>query len=53
MLLGQGRLYHHTPPISLIYARREAMRIAMRAYKFAGAPSRVQQALVAGCEANG
>jgi len=27
---GQGRLYHHTPPISLIYALREAMRIAMQ-----------------------
>jgi alanine-glyoxylate transaminase/serine-glyoxylate transaminase/serine-pyruvate transaminase len=24
---GQDRLYHHTPPISLIYALREAMRI--------------------------
>src|SRR5258705_11370647 len=24
---GKDRLYHHTPPISLIYALREAMRI--------------------------
>jgi len=23
-LLGQGSLYHHTPPISLIYALRES-----------------------------
>jgi len=28
-VLGQGPLYHHTPPISLIYALREAMLIAM------------------------
>jgi alanine-glyoxylate transaminase/serine-glyoxylate transaminase/serine-pyruvate transaminase len=26
---GKDRLYHHTPPISLIYALREAMRIVM------------------------
>src|SRR5215831_16081945 len=25
---GKDRLYHHTPPISLIYALREAMRLA-------------------------
>ncbi len=52
---GQGRLYHHTPPISLIYALREAMRIAMEE----GLQVRwerhraCQQALVAGCEAMG
>ena len=52
---GQGRLYHHTPPISLIYALREAMRIAMDE----GLETRwdrhrsCQQALVAGCEAMG
>jgi len=52
---GQGRLYHHTPPISLIYALREAMRIAMQE----GLEARwerhrsCQQALVAGCEAMG
>src|SRR6202035_909604 len=27
---GKERLYHHTPPISLIYALREAMRIVMQ-----------------------
>ena len=26
---GKERLYHHTPPISLIYALREAMRIVL------------------------
>ena len=26
---GKDRLYHHTPPISLIYALREAMRITL------------------------
>jgi alanine-glyoxylate transaminase / serine-glyoxylate transaminase / serine-pyruvate transaminase len=26
---GKDRLYHHTPPVSLIYALREAMRIVM------------------------
>jgi len=52
---GQGRLYHHTPPISLIYALREAMRIAMQE----GHEARwerhraCQQALIAGCEAMG
>jgi alanine-glyoxylate transaminase/serine-glyoxylate transaminase/serine-pyruvate transaminase len=52
---GQGRLYHHTPPISLIYALREAMRIAMQE----GLEARwerhrsCQQALIAGCEAMG
>jgi len=52
---GQGRLYHHTPPISLIYALREAMRIAMEE----GLEARWerhrmnQQALIAGAEAMG
>lgn len=52
---GQGRLYHHTPPISLIYALRESMRIAMQE----GLEARwerhrsCQQALIAGCEAMG
>lgn len=52
---GQGRLYHHTPPISLIYALREAMRIAIEE----GLETRwerhrsCQQALIAGCEAMG
>ena len=26
---GKDRLYHHTPPISLIFALREAMRLVM------------------------
>ena len=26
---GKDRLYHHTPPISLIYALREAMRLCL------------------------
>jgi len=52
---GQGRLYHHTPPISLIYALREAMRLAVEE----GLENRWerhrinQQALIAGCEAIG
>jgi len=52
---GQGRLYHHTPPVSLIYALREAMRIAVEE----GLEPRwerhrsCQQALIAGCEAMG
>jgi len=52
---GQGRLYHHTPPISLIYALREAMLIAMEE----GLETRWerhrmnQQALIAGAEAMG
>ncbi|MBS1839992.1 MAG: alanine--glyoxylate aminotransferase family protein [Acidobacteria bacterium] len=50
---GQGRLYHHTPPISLIYALREAMRLTVEE----GLEARWerhranQQALIAGCEA--
>jgi alanine-glyoxylate transaminase/serine-glyoxylate transaminase/serine-pyruvate transaminase len=52
---GQGRLYHHTPPISLIYALREAMRLALEE----GLEARWerhrqnQQALIAGAEAMG
>ncbi len=52
---GQGRLYHHTPPISLIYALREAMRLAMEeGLEVRWERHRTnQQALVAGCEAMG
>jgi alanine-glyoxylate transaminase/serine-glyoxylate transaminase/serine-pyruvate transaminase len=52
---GQGRLYHHTPPISLIYALREAMRLAVEE----GIENRWQrhrinqQALIVGAEAMG
>src|SRR5258708_34867397 len=52
---GKDRLYHHTPPISLIYALREAMRLTMEE----GLPVRWerhrvnQQALIAGVEAMG
>jgi alanine-glyoxylate transaminase/serine-glyoxylate transaminase/serine-pyruvate transaminase len=52
---GKDRLYHHTPPISLIYALREAMRIALEE----GLESRWarhqenQLALIAGVEAMG
>ncbi|HYK39726.1 MAG TPA: aminotransferase class V-fold PLP-dependent enzyme, partial [Candidatus Eremiobacteraceae bacterium] len=52
---GQGRLYHHTPPISLIYALREAMRITMEE----GIENRWErhrlnsQALIAGLEGMG
>lgn len=52
---GKDRLYHHTPPISLIYALREAMRILLE--EGLGARwerHRVNQlALVAGVEAMG
>jgi alanine-glyoxylate transaminase/serine-glyoxylate transaminase/serine-pyruvate transaminase len=52
---GKDRLYHHTPPISLIYALREAMRIVIEEglqtrwdrHKFN------QHALIAGVEALG
>ncbi len=52
---GQGRLYHHTPPISLIYALREAMRLAVEeGLEVRWERHRLnQQALVAGCEAMG
>ncbi len=52
---GKDRLYHHTPPISLIYGLREAMRIVLEE----GLEARWerhrqnQQALVAGLEAMG
>lgn len=52
---GKDRLYHHTPPISLIYALREAMRILLEE----GLQARWerhklnQQALIGGIEAMG
>src|SRR6201997_5166157 len=52
---GKDRLYHHTPPISLIYALREAMRILLEE----GLEARWerhklnQMALIAGVEAMG
>ncbi|MGC1483522.1 MAG: alanine--glyoxylate aminotransferase family protein [Candidatus Acidiferrum sp.] len=52
---GKERLYHHTPPISLIYALREAMRIVMEeGLEARWERHRVnQQALIAGIEAMG
>jgi alanine-glyoxylate transaminase / serine-glyoxylate transaminase / serine-pyruvate transaminase len=52
---GKDRLYHHTPPISLIYALREAMRIVMEeGLQARWDRHRVNQlALVAGVEAMG
>ena len=52
---GKDRLYHHTPPITLIYAMREALRLVLEE----GLEARWerhrqnQQALVAGLEAMG
>ena len=52
---GKERLYHHTPPISLIYALREAMRIVVEE----GLETRWERhtvnqlALIAGLEAMG
>jgi alanine-glyoxylate transaminase/serine-glyoxylate transaminase/serine-pyruvate transaminase len=52
---GKDRLYHHTPPISLIYALREALRLTVEE----GLQNRWdrhrinQQALIAGVEAMG
>lgn len=52
---GKDRLYHHTPPITLIYAMREALRavleegLEVRWERHA----RNQQALIAGLEAMG
>ena len=52
---GKDRLYHHTPPITLIYAMREAMRTVLEE----GLEARWerhrenQQALIAGLEAMG
>src|SRR6202140_2320410 len=50
---GKERLYHHTPPVSLIYALREAMRIVMEEGLEARWAKHTlnQQALVAGVEA--
>ena len=52
---GQDRLYHHTPPISLIYGMREALRIVLEEGLEARweRHARNQQALVAGLEALG
>src|ERR1700751_639478 len=52
---GKDRLYHHTPPISLIYALREAMRILLEeGLEARWERHRVNQlALVAGVEAMG
>ena len=52
---GKDRLYHHTPPISLIYALREAMRLVLEE----GLAARWERhcvnqlALIAGLEAMG
>ncbi len=52
---GKERIYHHTPPISLIYAMREALRLVLEE----GLEARWerhrqnQQALIAGIEAMG
>jgi len=50
---GKDRLYHHTPPISLIYALREAMRIVLEdGLEVRWERHRLNQlALVAGVEA--
>src|SRR6202047_3338994 len=52
---GKERLYHHTPPISLIYALREAMRLVMEeGLEARWERHRVNQlALIAGVEAMG
>jgi alanine-glyoxylate transaminase/serine-glyoxylate transaminase/serine-pyruvate transaminase len=52
---GKERLYHHTPPVSLIYALREAMRIVMEeGLENRWERHRVNQlALIAGIEAMG
>lgn len=52
---GKERLYHHTPPISLIYALREAMRIVVEeGLETRWERHRVNQlALIAGIEAMG
>lgn len=52
---GKERLYHHTPPISLIYALREAMRIVVEeGLQARWERHRVNQlALIAGVEAMG
>ncbi|HYA64706.1 MAG TPA: alanine--glyoxylate aminotransferase family protein [Candidatus Sulfotelmatobacter sp.] len=52
---GKDRLYHHTPPISLIYALREAMRLCLEeGLEARWERHRINQlALVAGVEALG
>jgi alanine-glyoxylate transaminase / serine-glyoxylate transaminase / serine-pyruvate transaminase len=52
---GKDRLYHHTPPVSLIFALREAMRIVMEeGLEARWERHRVNQlALIAGLEAMG
>jgi alanine-glyoxylate transaminase/serine-glyoxylate transaminase/serine-pyruvate transaminase len=52
---GKERLYHHTPPISLIYALREAMRIVLEeGLEARWAKHKLNQlALIAGVEAMG
>jgi alanine-glyoxylate transaminase/serine-glyoxylate transaminase/serine-pyruvate transaminase len=52
---GQGRTYHHTPPISLIYAMHEALRMVLEEGLEAGweRHRQNQKALLAGLEAMG
>ncbi|HEY4710718.1 MAG TPA: alanine--glyoxylate aminotransferase family protein [Candidatus Acidoferrales bacterium] len=52
---GKDRLYHHTPPITLIYAMREALRSVVEEGLEARweRHARNQQALIAGVEAMG
>jgi alanine-glyoxylate transaminase / serine-glyoxylate transaminase / serine-pyruvate transaminase len=52
---GQERTYHHTPPISLIYGMREALRLVLEEGLEARWARHLhnQQALVAGIEAMG
>jgi alanine-glyoxylate transaminase/serine-glyoxylate transaminase/serine-pyruvate transaminase len=52
---GHERTYHHTPPISLIYGMREALRLVMEEGLEARweRHSQNQQALIAGVEAMG
>ncbi len=52
---GKGRTYHHTPPIPLIYAMQEALRIVLEEGLEASwqRHKQNQQALVAGLEAMG
>jgi alanine-glyoxylate transaminase/serine-glyoxylate transaminase/serine-pyruvate transaminase len=52
---GKDRLYHHTPPISLIFALREAMRLVIEeSLEVRWERHRVNQlALIAGLEAMG
>ena len=52
---GKERTYHHTPPISLIYGLREAVRIALEEGLEARWERHLQnqQALIAGIEAMG